>query len=65
MTRIVDDIKPHLEKCTYPLIGMPYCDCPCEPELREVENDGLLIIHNSFDGREGIEWAEEILNSNK
>lgn len=35
--------------------------CKCKPEVREVDG-GVLIIHNSFDGREGLEMANEILN---
>lgn len=37
--------------------------CPCNPRLeyREDEEGKLVIVHNSFDGREGVEWAEEIL----
>lgn len=38
----------------------PYCLCPCEPEIKDVEG-GILVIHNSYDGREGLEWANEIL----
>lgn len=39
-------------------------DCKCNPELRYLlESNSWQIIHNSFDGREGIEWAEEILRS--
>jgi len=35
--------------------------CPCEPTV-ELANGNLIIIHNSFDGREGLELAKEILN---
>lgn len=38
------------------------CECPCIPIVKE-EGDGYMIIHNSFDGREGVEWANEILNA--
>lgn len=39
------------------------CPCPCKPRV-EVANDGItpVIIHNSFDGREAVEWAKEILD---
>lgn len=40
----------------------PYCPCKCEPEI-EVCGDAIIFIHNSFDGREGVEWANEILNT--
>lgn len=35
--------------------------CKCEPTLIEEEGD-MIFIHNSFDGREGVEFANEILN---
>lgn len=37
-------------------------ECKCNPTLK-YENGILLVIHNGFDGREGIEWAKEILNT--
>ena len=36
-------------------------DCPCEPEIKE-ENGTLLIVHNSFDHREIVEQALDVLN---
>lgn len=36
-------------------------DCKCKPKT-EVLEDRVLIIHNSFDGREAVEWANEIIN---
>lgn len=36
------------------------CECECEPRV-EYENGAVLIIHNSYDGREGVEWANEVL----
>lgn len=37
--------------------------CHCEPRI-EQEGGNMIIIHNSFDGREGVEQVNEILNSN-
>jgi hypothetical protein len=37
--------------------------CHCEPTVRIAGNE-IFVIHNSFDGREGVEWANEILNNN-
>jgi hypothetical protein len=34
--------------------------CHCEPTVRVAGNE-MFVIHNSFDGREGVEWANEIL----
>lgn len=36
--------------------------CKCKPTVKEEEGGGILIVHNSFDGREGLEQAIEILN---
>ena len=58
----VKDLKEHYLECVYPAIGHPYCPCECEPKFKE-EDDDLLIVHNSFDGREGIEWVNELLNN--
>lgn len=35
-------------------------DCHCNPKTIE-ESGCFILVHNSFDGREGIEWANEIL----
>ena len=58
----INDEQEHYLECVYPAIGYPYCPCKCNPEFKE-EGDALLIVHNSFDGREGVEWANEILNN--
>jgi hypothetical protein len=56
----VDDLEEHYLECVYPAIGHPYCPCKCKPKFIE-EGDALIIRHNSFDGREGLEWVKEIL----
>lgn len=35
--------------------------CHCNPKV-EMESGEMVVIHNSFDGREGVEWANDILN---
>jgi uncharacterized Zn ribbon protein len=35
--------------------------CKCNPEVRN-EGENMVVIHNSFDGREGVEWFNEIIN---
>lgn len=35
-------------------------ECECRPEI-DYENE--LVIHNSYDGREAVEWAEDILEN--
>lgn len=56
-----NDLREHIQQC-YPLPFGMGCDCPCKPEVREQENGNILVIHNSFDGREGVEWARELLD---
>lgn len=57
----VNDYRPHILKCErVDSYELPYCDCPCRPEHQEIGNiiegvTGLIIVHNSFDGREGVE----------
>jgi hypothetical protein len=57
-----NDLKPHIENSVIRAIGLPYCECECRPEHMEVMG-GMVIVHHSFDGREGVEWANEILNN--
>jgi hypothetical protein len=58
----LNDLEEHITDCEYPENGVPFCPCKCNPEWKE-EDDALLIVHNSFDGREGVEWVNEQLNS--
>ena len=37
-------------------------DCSCRPEIDVQRNGNVVITHNSFDGREAVELANEILN---
>lgn len=50
----IDDIKPHEESST----------CPCCPKVEILESNGeMVIIHNSFDGRElkdNEKWLKDI-----
>lgn len=51
----IDEEKQHeLQHALYPF-------CKCDPR-EEVINGTLILHHNSFDGREGLEMANEILN---
>lgn len=56
-----NDTHPHKLHCLYPAIGDVTCSCMCHPRIEE-DNGFLFVIHNSFDGREGVEWAKEILD---
>lgn len=35
--------------------------CQCNPQVIIEPNSEIIVVHNSFDGREGVEWANEIL----
>lgn len=37
--------------------------CWCDPQVI-MQNDEMLIVHNSADGREAVEMANEIINGN-
>jgi hypothetical protein len=39
--------------------------CHCEPSIIMQPDSEIIVVHNSFDGREGVEWANEILNQSK
>jgi len=61
----IDEENEHVIFLTYPVLGDPYSECKCEPWFKPAENGCTLVIHASFNGREGLEWANDILNSNK
>lgn len=48
-----DDDKEHWESL----------DCPCEPSVEFNEGE-MLITHNSYDGREGLEEVYVLLGLN-
>lgn len=45
----VDDLKPHIESAA----------CKCQPRVDTVRNGNRVVVHNSYDGREFFEEAEE------
>ena len=47
-----NDVGEHTEDST----------CACKPVVEVLEH-GVLIVHNSFDGREAVELAKEILKT--
>lgn len=49
----INDIEEHQQEGT---------TCKCGPSVQFVENGNMIVVHNSFDGREGVELAKEILN---
>lgn len=59
----VGDEKRHYEKITFlPHKDGRYCPCHCLP-TEEVINNELIVTHNSFDGRQGVENANKILKN--
>lgn len=42
--------------------GLAYCDCECRPEHIELEGGGMVIVHNAYDGREGVEIVNRLLD---
>jgi hypothetical protein len=46
----IHDIMPHRESYI----------CKCIPRI-EYECGNMIIVHNSYDGREAVEWANELL----
>lgn len=51
----INDIKPHKEEST----------CECLPKVEFGENGDMLIIHNSFDGRELLEKELKLKEDSK
>lgn len=50
--------EKHIEKCDMNTAnGLPICLCKCSPSIR-TKGDGLVVMHNSFNRREGVEWAK-------
>jgi len=35
--------------------------CKCQPRIICEPNCEIIVVHDSFDGREGVEWANEIV----
>lgn len=48
----INDLEEHEESST----------CKCKPRLL-FEEGYMIFMHNSFDGREAVEWANEILTN--
>jgi hypothetical protein len=63
----LNDEHSHLIDSYYDMANQLVCRCGCKPNVKAIINEcdnyiiGFTIIHNSFDGREAVEWANEIL----
>lgn len=62
----LEDEADHYEGVIWGDIGkdtlFPISKCECHPRTEAQESEIFIIIHSSFDGREGLEWAKDILN---
>lgn len=58
----VADIKDHIGITVEDKDGEIESPCECKPRIEVLENGAIIVVHNSFDGREGVEWANSILN---
>lgn len=56
----IEDLQEHSEDMLV-FMGIPASKCACSPKIEPVTLDSCLVVHNSFDGREGLEMAKEIL----
>jgi len=65
----VDDTEDHDLNTHFREKGLPYCECKCHPNHKEIlpdengEPTAMIIVHESFDGREGVELVNELLNN--
>ena len=58
----LNDLREHNEVTIEIDFGL-HSPCDCNPRLEDQPNGSWLVIHNSFDGREGVEWVNEILKN--
>lgn len=49
----INDDKEHIEDTT----------CDCSPTI-SIESEEMIVIHNAYDNREGLEMAKDALNEN-
>lgn len=54
-----DDVQPHSEEISWKGL-MHGCWCGCGVRY-EFEGEKAIVIHSSFDGREGLELVKELL----
>ena len=50
----INDLKEHEESTT----------CECKPKIEILEDGEIMVIHNSYDGREFIEELVSNINNN-
>lgn len=57
----LNDKQEHDEYVCWPS-EVPASGCRCGAISELSKNNVFIIIHSSFDGREGLEWVKDILN---
>jgi hypothetical protein len=58
----LNDADEHCSIASKGVAGNFECVCDCGVRREYTEGGGgLIFIHSSFDGREGLEWAADIL----
>lgn len=55
-----DDCDVHSEETDWSVRDLVTSKCTCGARVN-FENGHWVVTHSSFDGREGLEWAAEIL----
>lgn len=63
----LNDAGVHDESIHHRHGQLPVCRCVCQPEHQEISSkkdgvvDAMIVVHNAFDGRQGVEWTNEII----
>lgn len=60
------DVHEHYEGMVWSNLGFGLCPiskCRCLGRTDKEADGRFIIVHNSFDGREGIEWCNKILGN--
>jgi hypothetical protein len=55
------DVKPHSEETEWSVRTLLTSKCSCGTRVEVNEHGSWVIIHSSFNGREGVEWANDLL----
>lgn len=59
----LNDLDEHDLITKHTRIGLAYCECKCNPSIQR-DGEMILVVHNSFDGREVFEQAHEMIQQN-
>lgn len=58
-----DDLHEHSTEEGLDICGCWESKCACNPDKKVLDLDlrTWLFVHNSYDGREAVEWANQVL----